>query len=253
MKKEETMRNLFLILAFAITTSCIAQKENRYIDKGNKAFENNNYTDAENDYKTAITENPESVAGKYNLGNTYYKQQNFEESLKQYQAIAKTSLDPGIRSKAYHNMGNAYMEMQDYEKSVNAYKNALKSNPNDMDTKYNLAYALSKLKQEQQQQQQNQDDKNQDKKDQDKQDKQNQDQQNQDDKNKDQQDKNKQDQQNQEQQNKDEQQQKTQPKKYTPEELERIMQTLNNQDKKIQDKVNQQKTQPVRVQGEKDW
>ncbi|MBP8755255.1 MAG: tetratricopeptide repeat protein, partial [Chitinophagales bacterium] len=237
MKKEETMRNFLLIFAIAFTTSCIAQKENSYIDKGNKAFENNNYTDAENDYKTAITENPESVAGKYNLGNSYYKQQKYEESLKQYQAIAKTSLDPGIRSKAYHNMGNAYMEMQDYEKSVDAYKNALKSNPNDMDTKYNLAYALSKLKQEQQQQQQNQNDNNQDKKDQDKQD-----QQNKEDKNKDQKDENKQDQQNQDQQNKDEQQQKPQPKKYSPEELERIMQTLNKQDKKIQDKVNQQKT-----------
>ena len=87
------MRNFLLIFAIAFTTSCIAQKENSYIDKGNKAFENNNYTDAENDYKTAITENPESVAGKYNLGNSYYKADDIARAILNYERALL--LEPG--------------------------------------------------------------------------------------------------------------------------------------------------------------
>lgn len=238
------MQIKFLVLCVCISSFATAQKENIYIDKGNKAYEQNAFADAENNYKEALQKNPDSEAGNYNLGNSYYKQQKFEESIQQYQAIAKATMDPAIRSKAYHNLGNTYMEMQDWQKSVDAYKNALKSNPNDAETKYNLAYAQSKLKQQQQQQQNKQD---QNKDNEDKQDQQ--DQQKEDEQKKQDQQKNEQ---NQKEQKQDKQQQ-TQPKKYSPEELERIMQTLNNEDKKVQDKVNQQKTDPVRVKIEKDW
>lgn len=100
------MRINILLVMISLSAYCFAQKENVYIDKGNKAYQKNDYAGAENNYKNAITDNPSSVAGNYNLGNTYYQQQKYDESINQYNAIAKSSLDPGIRAKAYHNMGN---------------------------------------------------------------------------------------------------------------------------------------------------
>jgi len=86
-------------------------------------------------------------------------------------------LSKEMKAKAYHNLGNSYMQQKEWGKSVDAYKDALKINPSDQDTKYNLAYAKKHLIQQKQQQQKNKDQnkKDQNKKDQNK-DKQNKDQ-----------------------------------------------------------------------------
>jgi hypothetical protein len=43
-------------------------------------------------------------------------------------------------------MGNSYLKQRNYNEAIDAYKNALKTNPNDRDTKYNLEYAKAMLK-----------------------------------------------------------------------------------------------------------
>ncbi len=155
--------------------------------------------------------------------------------MQQYEAIARSSTDPGIRSKAWHNLGNAYLDQKDYNKSIEAYKQALKASPSDQDTKYNLAYAQARLKQQQEQQkkdQQQQDEKKEDEKKEEK--PQNPDENKKDDQKKD-------------------QQQQPQDKQFSPEELERIMQQLNKEDKDVQNKVNQQKTSGTAAKSDKDW
>ena len=49
------------------------------------------------------------------------------------------------------------------EEAISAYKTALKNNPKDNETRYNLAYAMSQLKKQQQDQNQNQNDNGNDK------------------------------------------------------------------------------------------
>ena len=74
----------------------------------------------------------------------------------QFRKAAENTTDPEIRAEAYHNMGNALLEQKKYEESINAYKQALRNNPEDADTKYNLAYAQKMIQQQQQQIQQQQ-------------------------------------------------------------------------------------------------
>jgi Ca-activated chloride channel homolog len=225
------MKNGIVILLLLVSGYVAAQQELRDIQEGNQLYEQGQYDQAAAAYRSALEKNSLSAPGKYNLGNALYQQEEMEESLQQYADVAGNSTDPAVRAKAFHNMGNAYLKGQEYEKSIEAYKRALRENPDDMDTKYNLAYAQSKLKQQQQQQNQDQQDKDQENKDQ------------------------KDQQQNQDQQNKDQQQKDGQPKEkpYSKEEMERIMQRLNNDDKKVQDKVNKQKTTATPSRSDKDW
>jgi tetratricopeptide (TPR) repeat protein len=223
------------IYTLFITTTAFAQQENKYIRDGNREYEQKNYAQAEQQYKQALEKNPQKEAAAYNLGNALYSQQKLEESMQQYEAIARSSTDPGIRSKAWHNLGNAYLDQKDYNKSIEAYKQALKASPSDQDTKYNLAYAQARLKQQQEQQkkdQQQQDEKKEDEKKEEK--PQNPDENKKDDQKKD-------------------QQQQPQDKQFSPEELERIMQQLNKEDKDVQNKVNQQKTSGTAAKSDKDW
>ena len=237
----------FGILMIAFSQNGIAQSSYDLIKKGNQQFEQKKYTDAEVNYRKTITSGKNVKEGSYNLGNAYFKQGKYDEAAKQYESAgALKSLSKEEVSKIYHNLGNAFLKEQKYQESINSYKNALKANPKDNDTRYNLAYAQSRL-QQQQQQQQNKDDK----KDQNKEQKQDQQKQNQDQQKKDQQ---KQEQQKeQEQKSKEEKGEQNQAKKdkISKEDADKILQALNNDEKKTQKKVNTK--EGVKVSIEKQW
>lgn len=231
------MRNILFISFLLLTTGLTAQTENAAIQEGNEKYKKNDYSGAQKKYNDALKENPESEAGNFNLGNALFRQKDYEGAINQYKKAAENTNDPNIRSGAYHNLGNTYLEQKKYEESINSYKQALRNNPEDIDTKYNLAYAQKMMQQMQQQQQKNEDQKKEDQK------------------KEDQKKENKSEQNKNEQPDKEQQkeQQPSQPKQYTKEELERIMQALNQDDKNVQEKVNKQKVQSVGAEAEKDW
>jgi tetratricopeptide (TPR) repeat protein len=83
----------------------------------------------------------------------------FEEAAGQFDVVSQTISDKDTLHKALHNLGNCRLMQKNYEAAVEGYKKALKVNPKDEETRYNLAYALKKLKE--QQKNENKDKKNQ--------------------------------------------------------------------------------------------
>lgn len=224
--------NLKLLVPFLLFNGALlAQNANAVIKEGNEKYQQKDFSGAQQSYEQATAKDPSSVAGNFNLGNSYYQQQQYDKAAEQFKKAGDAATNPQSRADAYHNLGNTYMQQKKYQESVDSYKQALRDNPADIDTKYNLAYAQQMLTKQKQQQQQNQDQKN---KEQQKQEEQ---------KNKDQQNN---------PQQKDPQQQ-SQPKQYTKDELERILESLNNDDKSVQDKVNKQKVKKTSTSSEKDW
>ncbi len=221
--------------------------------------------DAENDNNDKSIINKKEIA-KFNLGNAAYKQDSTNNSIDSYLDIVNSTKNKELKSKAYYNLGNSYLKDKKYQESINAYINSLKNNPEDKDTKYNLEYARQMLATQEKQNQQNKDNKedkdSKNKQDQNKDSKDNKDgkdnkdskdQQNKDDKNKDGKDK-KEGQQNENQDKKDNQKQgengqenqdkldqekqkqnqQTQRKpNITKEDAERILQAIQNNEKKI--------------------
>ncbi|RLD63609.1 MAG: hypothetical protein DRJ01_03305 [Bacteroidetes bacterium] len=259
------MKNLFLIVILILfSMQSFAQKERKFIRKGNKYF-NSAYNDttkqdtiayskAEVSYRKAIEKNPESFDAAFNLGDALYKQKKFEEASNQFQALASSEKDKQKLAQTYHNLGNSLLQSNKLEESIEAYKNALRNNPKDMKTKYNLAFAQDKLKKQQQQKKQNKQNKDQ----KDNKDKQNKDKQNQD-KNK--QDKNKQDKQKQQQQKQNQDQQKQNQKKQqakqnkiSKEDAKRLLEAIQNDEKQVQKRLKKEKAKKSkRVNIEKDW
>lgn len=235
---------LTLLLAFVAVS--LSQSVRSLVRDGNEQYKDRKYSEAEVNYRKALEKEQDLVPGYYNLGNSLYKQNKADEAVKEYEsAVAKTG-NKQTRAEAYYNMGNAFMKGQHYPEAVKSYVESLKLNPYDHDTKYNLSYALEKMRQQQQQQQQNKNDKNKDNK-----------QDQQDDQQKQDQNQQKQDQQKQnqqpEQQNQQAQQQKqqNQEKKMAKAEAERILDVLKNDEKDIQRKL---RVRPaVRAKTDKDW
>ncbi len=236
--------SILLIILALLAVNTFAQQERKYIRKGNKEFEKGNFDDSEVFYRKAIDKKDDSYNASFNIGDALYKQEKFDDAINQFSDLTNKELTKEDKAKIYHNLGNALLNNKKIKESIEAYKHALRNNPSDMETKYNLAYA-QKLLAQQQKQDQNQDQNKDKNKDKNKDQNQN--------KNDDQQDKDQQQQDQKDQQQDKNQQQKQQQPDISKQNAERILQALANDEKKTQQKVKEQKAKAAKVKVIKNW
>jgi tetratricopeptide (TPR) repeat protein len=246
---------IILVLLMLQASFLFAQQEKKYIKKGNELYLQQNYKDAEKSYRQSVGKKEKTVEGNFNLGDALYKQKKYGEAGEQFNKIVSGSNNKQVLAKAYHNLGNSMLESKKLEESVAAYKKSLLNNPQDDETRYNLAYAQEKLKQKQNQDKNNKNnknnkDKNKDNKDKDKNKDKNKDDKNKNDKDKKDQDKDKQDKDKQNQDNKDQQ---PNPNNVSKDDAERMLEALNNDEKQTQDKLKNKKLKGAKLNITKDW
>ncbi len=152
--------SLICLMAFVLVSQ--AQTSHSLLRKGNKFYEVNEFSLAEEKYRKALdAERGGKVS--FNLGNSIYKQERYEEAIQHYQSAASSDLSNIEKSRAFHNLGNAHFQNQKLEEAIEAYKQSLRLH-SDPETRHNLLASKEILKQmqQQQQQQQQQQDQNQD-------------------------------------------------------------------------------------------
>lgn len=238
---------IILMVFFAFPLA--AQKHRKYARQGNREFVEKDYEGSEMLYRRAVDAEPSFNKAVFNLGDALYKQEKYEEAVEHFKELSEKELDSGKLSDSYYNLGNSLLKAGKLEESVEAYKNALRNDPSDMEAKYNLAYALDQLKEQQQQQDDKQQESDGDQ--QDVQDEQEQD------PGEDQQDKQEQNQQEgQEQSQQDEQDDTGRDEKQqqmSREDAERLLQALAENEDEIQEKVKKAKAAQSRVRTLKNW
>ncbi|WP_290699013.1 tetratricopeptide repeat protein [Lacinutrix sp.] len=279
------MKNIIIyILIFTVSFTFAQQEEtekalkilnqetNDLISDANDLASSDAFVSAEMEYRRAISKKPTSVAGTYNLGHSYYKKGNFEEALYRNQQAAKHATDKLEKHKAFHNIGNILMEEKKCSEAAEAFKNALRNNPLDEETRYNYALAKECAKNEEPPQEEddnkdkdkdkkeNEDQKDKDKKEEEGKDKEDNKDKGEDDKKEgdENEDEGKPDEE-QEKDGKGDDQKKEQPKpqqqpgKLSPQQIKNLLEAMENQEQKVQDKVNAKKAKGAKVQTEKDW
>ena len=228
-KKKSAATLLLLFVAFTAS----AQTDRQYIREGNKQFRMGDYAKAEVSYRKAVEKNPKNPQAVYNLGNALMAQKKDSAAVQQFEQSAQIETNPMRKSAAYHNMGVICQTHKMYDEAIEAYKNALRNNPNDNETRYNLVLCKHLKKKQDQKQQQNQ--------------------QNNDDKNKND-DKKKDDQKDQQKDKKDDKQQQQQQKpQMSKDNAEQLLNAAIQNEKMTQDKMKQQQQKPQRRNVLKNW
>ena len=230
---------IHILMAMIFFIMDASAQTNNYLLQGNKLYEQQKYTEADADYSKALQKDPNNTTGLFNLGNSLYQQKLYDSSRKVMATTAGAAKDKTSKAAANYNIGNTYMSQQKWEDAVNSYKQTLRNNPQDADAKYNLSYAEQMMKKQQDQNKQNKD------KNKDKQKQQNKDQ------NKDKQDKGQNDKDKKDDQNKDQQQPQSQPSKLSQQQADQLLNALQQEEKKLQDKMKKEKGVPVKM--DKDW
>ena len=270
MKKRINFFYFIFSLNFCFVLSQTGEVTNHIFD-GNEKADEEDYKEAEKSYRKAISLEPEREVALFNLGNTHFKDKKYDEASQRFFQTQKFASSKQGKHRAFHNMGNVYMQKKEYQKAVEAYKNALRNNSKDEETRYNYALAKELLENEKPPEEQEQDDQK-DQKDQEKDKEKDQekdqdgDQENKDQKNPkkegdegdesdDKGDPNKEGDQKKEQKPKEQKPQNDRPKKgqLSPQQVESLLEAMNNQEKKVQDKINAKKIKGAPARGKKDW
>ncbi len=270
---------IFIVLTLSSFFSVIAQSERKMTRNGNTNYETGNFIDAEINYKKALEKNSDLLEAQFNLGDALVKQERFDEALEAFEKVSASTEDQNLKANALHNKGNVLLSQQDLEGAIESYKDALRVNPKDHETRYNYTYVKKLLEEQQQKQDQEKNEDNQEDKEQNEENNDNGDQNNENSKNKDQENSEnedeKQDQQDEGGNNEDETEQDQQDKgqtdgedsneenqgeqpkprenKLSPEEAQRLLDALNQQEEKVQDKMKKHKLKGAKVKIEKDW
>lgn len=258
MKILRYMLVLSMLLSVALTAS--AQIDRHDVRAGNRKFRKDNWKEADISYRKALVKDSTSVAANYNLANTLYRQENYEEAEKLMKKIGDNASASANAADYWYNTGDIAIAKKDWQGAVNAFKEALLKNPSDMDAKENYIYAKKMLENQQKngggngdgQDNQDQNNQNQDQN-QNGQD-QNKDQNN--DQNKDGQnkDQNQNQNQNNDQGNGGQQPPQGQEGKISPQQAQQMLRAIQAKEKETQDKVNKEKADALKSrQKEKNW
>jgi len=245
-KNKSILKSITLCVFMTISIALDAQTDKKFIRQGNREYEKSKFSDSEISYRKAVDKNKQSPNALFNVGDALYKQNKFEEAGKQFTENVSENYDKSKKSAGLYNLGNSLLKANKLQESIEAYKSSLKLRPDNREAKYNLSYAqdLLKLQQQKQKQQQDKQDQNKDKK----KDEQKKDQKDQNDKNKDQQ-KDQNDKKDQKQQQKPQPQQQ----EISKEDAERLLNSLANDEKNVEEKVKLAKAAKTKVRTVKNW
>ena len=226
-------RKVAVMLLFLTVLSVTAQTDRQYIRQGNKQFRMGDYPNAEVSYRKAIEQNPKNPQASFNLGNALMAQKKDSAAVTQFENASRLETNPLRKAQSFHNIGVICQTHKMYGEAIEAYKSALRLNPNDNETRYNLVLCKhQKQKQDQQKQNQGQNNDDQKKDDQKKDDQQK-------DQNSDKQD--------------DKKQQEQQKPQMSKDNAEQLLNAAIQNEKQTQDKLKKAQQQPQRRANQKNW
>ena len=170
--------SLLMLCLGSIATPMTAQTATyRLMHQGNALFRAGQYDRAEKYYLLVLKSQPHNSRAHFNLADTYLAKGNPGAADSLYNIVTQSEKNKQVRSMAWHNRGyicqtaalhDAQKQQQLLRQAIEHYKQALRLNPNDNDSRYNLALCQRQLKkgnsqsqqqqQEQQQKQENQPD-----------------------------------------------------------------------------------------------
>jgi Ca-activated chloride channel homolog len=214
----------FSILFLLLLAGCYcvqAQTPDALIRQGNRFYNKQDYDQSLTNYEKALKKSPGNPDASFNEGDAKYRKNDYEKAAASYDDVLQSKANEDTRQSAYYNKGVAMIRQKKLDESIDAWKNALRLNSADSAARDNLVKALMEKKKQDQQQNK-----------------------------KDQPDKKKQD--NKQKQDQTDNRPKPQQSKLNKQQVEQYLKSLEQREKDVQDKMNQNKNHSL-TQPEKDW
>ena len=143
MKQQILILGCLIVALMGFAQTSETKVEDNLIYDGNELHKSEIYAQAEKKYRSALARAPPNTIAQHNLGNTLFDESYYGEAFNAYKSATMSAQSKEEKHSALHNMGNVFMNRKDYAKAVETYKEALRNNPKDDQTRYNYALAKS--------------------------------------------------------------------------------------------------------------
>ncbi|HSG29360.1 MAG TPA: tetratricopeptide repeat protein, partial [Candidatus Krumholzibacterium sp.] len=155
--------SMIVVLASALLLSAApsadAESPEGLVKKGNSDFMAGEYEKALELYERASVKSPESAVIAFNLGDVYYRMDDFAKAREKFQEAAMKTRELPLEARAWYNIGNcAFSEgarqldsdlekaLGLYRESVGFYQTALEKDPELSDAAHNMEIARLMIK-----------------------------------------------------------------------------------------------------------
>ena len=136
-----------LLFILFISSFSFSQSWRTNLETARKFYAAKNYPAAYKTYQQVAKQLPANIKLDAEIGQAAYKAGDFAKATNYFSKQKKAARTK--KARLNHNLGNAYMQQKNYQKAIDAYKESLRTNPNDEKTRYNLALAMKKNKNQQ--------------------------------------------------------------------------------------------------------
>ena len=227
------MRKVLFMLSILMSINSIAQNKKSFLRNGNELYADSSYNEAEIQYRKSLLEDQDYFNASFNLADAIYKQERYEESSALFDALKDDAPTETDLAKVFHNIGNSLVKEQKLDEAISAYKSALRINPNDKDTRHNLALTTQQEQENKNENKENKDEQKEDK-----------------------------EEDNKEKENKENKKQQEEKQENNPEEkkeemsketAEKMLEAIQQQEKELQEELQKKKVKGKRVKVLKDW
>ena len=140
------LKSVLLLLMSMLWFVAKAQTDRQLIRSGNRYFHQQNHVKAETEYRKALVKNVNNTQALYNLGTALLAQQKDSAATTCFERAGKAETSKLRKAKSYHNMGYICQRHQMYADAIKAYEEALRNDPSNQATRYNLALCQKLLK-----------------------------------------------------------------------------------------------------------
>ena len=148
-------RIVILLILMALTASTYAdnRQARKFVRKGNTLYRKDKKQEAQVNYLKAYRADSTDARVVYNLTTSMFPRdwhntpkERCDTMAQMFQQAAQYETNPLRKAQAFHNEGVAYQSVKEFGKAIEAYKNALRNNPNDDESRYNLVLCQRQLK-----------------------------------------------------------------------------------------------------------
>jgi tetratricopeptide (TPR) repeat protein len=136
-----------LLCMICISSISFSQSWRENLETARNQYAIKNYPAAYKTYQQVAKQLPSNIQLDAEIGQAAYKAGDYTKAA-QYFSKQKNAARTK-KARLNHNLGNAYLQQKNYQKAIEAYKNSLRTNPSDEKTRYNLALAMQKQKNQQ--------------------------------------------------------------------------------------------------------
>jgi len=130
---------LFVFVIFSFVKAVAGEGPDELYHKGR-------YAEAEKAYAQLDMDHPKHVQYRYNRGCAAYMRGDYKGAAAAFASTLRRARDNKLRFMAAYNLGNTAFKQKDFNTAIACYKKAIIYNPESKDARYNLELALRELK-----------------------------------------------------------------------------------------------------------